>query len=247
MIDLFSKGKRSFYRKKKLKILFLLTRQLWIVFLLACSTIYADATTFKSSLWSQILASHPFSTNSKFLYLLEGQLRLDAQGKTLDTTVIRLGLGYQLTKRAQLFAGYTGFPTTNEQGDWIIGEQRCWQQLNLIIRPSQRLYTTSSTRLEQRFIKNESGTGLRLREKIKVFWQNPQEGNLTPVVSDEVFLNLNHPDWVTKELISQNRFFIGLAIPLNNNRQLNLGYMNVYQFSSPDNINRNVLFISLSI
>ena len=66
----------------------------------------------------------------------------------------------------------------------------------------------------------------------------------TPIIWDEIFINLNNPVWVNPQTISQNRAFAGIRFPLNTKANLVLGYLNQYHLQATQNQNNNIIFIN---
>ncbi|GAG77321.1 unnamed protein product [marine sediment metagenome] len=143
--------------------------------------------------------------------------------------------------------GYDFVPfSTRSTGD-IEFENRPWQQLLWQILGTQNATIVLRTRLEQRFRSLENSTALRLRQNIKLTLPKAIANKLTPILFDEMFFNLNHPEWVNKNDINQNRLFMGIQIPIKKNNFLQVGYLNQYEFRSPNNRMSHVFMLSLII
>lgn len=62
------------------------------------------------------------------------------------------------------------------------------------------------------------------------------------VLADEIFLQLNQPDWVPDRVFSQNRAAIGVEIPVNQSVSYEMGYLNQFNVGSPDQMSHVVYF-----
>ena len=48
------------------------------------------------------------------------------------------------------------------------------------------------------------------------------------VISNEIFMNLNHTNWIITQTLDQNRAYIGIEQALSKSAFLSIGYMNQY-------------------
>lgn len=155
---------------------------------------------------------------------VQGRWRND--GESLDAVLVRPGLGYALTERITLFAGYA-WVENDPRRRKPFSEHRIWQQLTWNV-PAERFALQSRTRLEQRFIDEE--TGWRLREFVKLTVPLRSDRRLFLSAYDELFFDLDETDWGQRPGFRQNRAFLGLGWVLDEARQVSLeaGYLNVW-------------------
>lgn len=157
---------------------------------------------------------------------LDVQDRQRDEGETFDTFLFRPGLGYALTPRVTTFVGYAlvGSDPANRESFF---EHRAWQQLSWNL-PVEGFTLQSRTRLEQRFVEDESETGVRLREFVKVTVPLGGARSCFASLYDEVFVDMNDTAWGQRVGLRQNRAFVGLGWFLDDARRywLEVGYLN---------------------
>lgn len=163
---------------------------------------------------------------SRLRYWLEAQARFDDDASHLQQDFLRPGLGYDLTPRVTIWAGYGWFDTELQDGR-DFGEHRIWQQVTWSgAAPLAGFAPGTRTRLEQRLVEDAGDTGLRLRQLFR--GQRPLAGPWSLVLQDEVFVNLNDTDAGTAAGFDQNRAFAGVAWQFAPLARLELGYLNQF-------------------
>jgi len=183
--------------------------------------------------------------NSDFQYIALLQLRLAFDSPVFDTGVIRIGLGYPIAKSLNLWFGYDLLPTQNANTRKFSAEERPWQQFLWEMPVKRPGLVMFRCRLEERMNSKEPGLALRLRQRISLQMRNNKIGDIaTPIVSDEIFFNLNHPDWVGHRAINQNRLYAGFDISLSQHRVLQVGYLNQAEFRMNANSMSHIVFLS---
>lgn len=237
-----NRNKSNIYLRK-INSLFIIKRQL-IFFILFLVIGNADASRQESGLWAGLSSSRLFNQESRWLYLFSTQQRFNFQNPATNTLNIRAGLGYQIAPRWQILSGYHIFITTNQPNQWKVRQQRIWQQLNWIIKPTNQGFVNSSARLEQRFRNNDKQFAWRMRAKIQWFTFKPNRGKTTPYIANEVLINLNQTSLTTPYVFNQNRFFIGISIPISEKERIIISYLNLFELDKPQNIVRHILLLN---
>ncbi len=141
------------------------------------------------------------------------------------TGIVRPGLGWDLADWITVYAGYAWIPQVGEStADELLSEHRAWEQL-LLQRRVGELTLGLRPRLEQRFLEAQPEVGHRLR-----LWGRaavPVGGDLSLVLTDEVFLGLGATAW-SPSGFDQNRLFVGPALPVSEVGRVELGYTNTF-------------------
>ena len=106
-----------------------------------------------------------------------------------------------------------------------LDEYRIWEQA-LWHRQIDSTSIISRTRLEERKSLYFSEWAMRLRERLTI--STPMTQNLSMVISNEIFMNLNHTNWIITQTLDQNRAYIGIEQALSKSAFLSIGYMNQY-------------------
>ena len=198
-------------------------------------------------LWTNFSATGAIKDSKKFKYMLDVQARFGDNESAFEKGLIRTGLGYQLKANFSLWAGYGWFPTIPSETTKVIHEQRLFQQASWNIVKKDKLSTSLRSRLEQRTLQDEPQWAWRLNERLSFKFTKALHDKYTPVLSNEIRFNLNHPDWVSANTISENRAFIGLSFPTSKNTNLLIGYLNQYKFKPSGNSMNHNLYVSLKL
>lgn len=193
--------------------------------------------------WTSYDLTGPITKDKKFKFNVQPNLRFVDDRYKFEEAVLHISAGYQASKKISLWLGNTGKATKDFDGD-VTEEYRIWEQLiwdDLVTSKTTKI--KSRTRLEQRKEIDTAHWAVRLREKLT--WNYKTKCmKYSLIVSDELFFNLNHPDWVSQNRLSQNRAFFGIGKDIDKKSSFEIGYMNQYQFSGT-NQNNHILYLGL--
>lgn len=199
--------------------------------------------TESTGFWTQAVAEGNFSNLND--ELSSTRLWLESQGRFNDANpmenmnfyqgMLRSALGYAVTDRLTLWAGYTYLPTEN-YGQGYNGEQDAWPAIRYIF-PTKIGTVTLREMVEMRFVRGDA-PGIRPRTLIKLIHPFEFEPRLGLVLWDEFFFNLNNvannPNGGYSGF-NQNRAFAGVSWIFNENTRFEFGYMNlIANKSKPD-------------
>jgi len=215
-----------------------------VCFISAC---WALPTENHGKLWANINKKGTVGEyNLKYIAQLHGRFGFDSP--IFNSAILRLGMGYPLSQALSVWLGYDLAPNKNVRTNEFSVEQRIWQQLTWKIPAQTAAPLTSRTRLEERMSSKNSGVALRLRQKISLRFVSVLIGGLAvPVISNEIFFNLNHPDWVTNKAVDQNRFAVGVEIHRGEGAILGIGYMNQIEFRETVNRINHIFYVSCTL
>ena len=184
--------------------------------------------------WTQAVAEGNLSTIGESLssvrLWLEGQGRFNNANPMSNMNwyqgMARTAMGYAITDRLTVWAGYTYLPTEN-YGMGYIGEQDVWPAVRYIF-PTRIGSITLREMVENRFVAGDA-PGVRSRGLIKLIHPFEFEPRLGLVVWDEAFFNLNNV--ANNPLLgysgfNQNRAFAGFSWTFDQNVRMEFGYMN---------------------
>ena len=192
--------------------------------------------------WLNLTATGNFDRESKnfgqFKYWLEGQERFGDDSSRMSQTLARLGVGYMVTENLSLWLGYAWVYTEEPFTSNPFEENRIWEQI-LWSKKYQTFSLTSRTRMEQRFMDNDTKAAFRLRQMIKFVRPFASAPNFSFVTSDEVFWHHNDYRGGNGQGLDQNRYFIGLGYKFSPTFTTEAGYMNQYirRFGVPNFLN----------
>ena len=243
---------------KKINI-FILLAALGLIF---SSQATADKTVEDFQVWGQIAAQGNFGfvnpnnpDLTKFKWWMEGQGRFGNDASQFTQSLIRPGLGYAITDKVVVWAGYAWAPTCepiNRVG--CFDEHRIWQQVTWSDNFSFGRLSTRS-RFEQRFFNHQAplpgdnDVAHRFRQLIKLAVPMPSvDPNLSFIVQSELFIAMttidNNPGFISRGY-DQNRAFVGLAYKVNPYATFELGYMNQFinrpHSARPDQMMHNLV------
>lgn len=179
-----------------------------------------------------------------WVWSMDTNPRYRNEGKHLDALYLRPAVFYKLNRQTSLWLGHDtiiGHPA----GKSAYHETRWYEQFQYQFDPISTLTFSNRTRLEERTRAGFHDTGHRLRQMIKVTMPLKYHPQLSMVIYDELFINLNTPDWGAKRGIDQNRLFMGGHWKLNQTSYLEAGYLNQSVNKTSTNLENHVITTTL--
>jgi hypothetical protein len=193
------------------------------------SAVSADDLTEDSGAWLQAVAEGSMSFIDPSLkngrIWVEGQSRFDRDWSHWYQGMVRTAVGYSLSDRATIWAGYTWLPTQNI-GKSYVSQQDIWPAFRYVL-PTEIGTFTFRTMWETNFI-NGDQVRERPRQMIKFMHPLEFEPRLSLIAWDEAFYRVNSTTFGGKSGFDQNRAFAGFGWSFNKNVRTELGYMNLY-------------------
>lgn len=156
---------------------------------------------------------------------LEGQARFDNDWGHWYQGMVRTAVGYSLSERATIWAGYTWLPTQNINKPYL-SQQDVWPAFRYVL-PTDIGTFTFRTMWETNFVVGDQ-VRERPRQMIKFMHPFEFEPRLSFIAWDEAFYRINTTSWGGKTGFDQNRAFAGIGWSFNKNVRTELGYMNQY-------------------
>jgi len=156
---------------------------------------------------------------------LEGQSRFDDNWNHWYQGMVRTAIGYSLSDRATIWAGYTWLPTQN-LGKSYVAQQDVWPAFRYVM-PTSLGTLTFRTMFESNFLQ---GDDVRYRPRQMIRFMHPLEfePRLSLIGWDEFFIRMNSTRSGGQSGFDQNRAFAGLGWTFNKNVRTEVGYMNNY-------------------
>lgn len=181
------------------------------------------------NIWLAQTAS--INAGDKAVIWLEAQERFTNDASRLGQLLLRPALGYKLDGSTTAFIGY-GYVLTDPEGPPQTNEHRVFQQLSFrLLGDGKGTTLTARTRLEQRWLEEQPGTGWRLRQQVRL--TTPVADKLTGVVWTEPFIGFNETGF-QRSGIGVWRNFVGVSLPLGKAVKIEPGYLNQYVVRSGD-------------
>ena len=157
---------------------------------------------------------------------LEGQYRRDNDWNRWQG-VLRVALGYSLSERATIWAGYTWVPTENT-GKPYKSQQEVWPAFRYNL-PTRLGTVTFRTMIETNFMPgNGDDVRIQPRQMIRLIHPLEYDPRLSLITWDEVLLRLNTTPASGQAGFNQNRAFAGLGWTFNKSFRAEAGYLNQY-------------------
>lgn len=195
-----------------------------------------------NNLWAhntnnRIWSSLGFNGNyGKFSYQLEPQLRINENPVQFHQFLTNLGGGYNFSSCWALWAGAT--QNLNRQNNGSYNRQfRFWEQI-FYRQPIGPIGLILRNRFEQRKRLDYKHWNYRARERIIL--TKPLTATINLIGYDEVFFNLNRPEWVRSRWFDQNRVFIGLNQQASELLIFEVAYIHQLIFTTPTQLNHVV-------
>jgi len=195
------------------------------------SNVHADDLLQDAGSWLQVVGEGSLKfidpSLEKGRIWMEGQSRWDDNWQHWYQGMARVALGYSLSDRATVWAGYTYLPTQN-LGRPSIQQQDVWPGFRYVL-PTDFGTFTFRTLLEANFLPRNNGD-VRFRPRQMIRFSHPlqSEPRLSLIVWDEVFVRINSTRSGGESGFDQNRAFAGLGWSFTPNLRTELGYMNQY-------------------
>lgn len=173
--------------------------------------------------WLALATTESIAQDSKWLYWFDGHARSRDDANGLGVSIIRPGIGYRISSKLTLWAGYGRIVARRDGPD--AQENRVWQQATYPITQVLGGKLSGRTRLEQRRIEGADNTGHRIRQFFR--WSRPIGGsNWSWLIANETFIGFNETDFGQQSGYQQNRAFAGLALQVAEGKRLEVTYLN---------------------
>jgi hypothetical protein len=169
-------------------------------------------------IWTPVYLTVNFTDKIQGWY--EAQPRFGDDASQVNQLLLRTALGYTFARHWSIWQGYAWTPNIEPT---FKTENRIYQQL-LYVQQFPAIKLMSRTRLEERWIKDVSGTAVRFRTLLRGQVPLSDEGRWGLVVQDEIFFNLNSPTNGPDSGLDQNRLFVGINRALNAHLNVDAGY-----------------------
>ncbi len=210
-----------------------LSALLALCFLTGSPLVQADDVEESLKFWYRLhitsQAPTEFDDFNRFLYLIDLQARFKDSGEYLfEQADVRTALGYQTHQRVSVWLGYVWRPTREGDTSHFDYENRIFQQLSVALFEHPRFTLDTRTRLEERKDTDCATWAWRFRQKLTLTLPQMIHAKVIPIITEEIFFNLNHPDWVGNQTLDRNRVFIGVLVPMTETVTLEFGYLNQY-------------------
>ena len=169
-------------------------------------------------IWTPVYLTVNFTDKIQGWY--EAQPRFGDDASQVNQLLLRTALGYRVADHWSIWQGYAWTPDIEPK---FKTENRIYQQL-LYIQKFPAIKIMSRTRLEQRWIKDVSGTAVRFRTLLRGQVPLGDQGRWSIVGQDEIFFNLNSPTNGPDDGLDQNRLFVGINRVMNEHLNVDAGY-----------------------
>lgn len=193
--------------------------------LISCKNAIAE-TIEDGRYWFSLYTQGPLPKEN-FYWSLDIHPRWREEGRHFDTLILRPSLFYKISPKTSVWLGYDTIKN-HPQSQASFQENRLWEQVMHQFEPFGALTLTVRTRFEQRDREDYSDIAHRLRQMVRATTPSSLHQQLSWVVWDELFINLNQTDWGVMRGTDQNRLFLGANWKFDELSNLEVGYINQY-------------------
>ncbi len=193
--------------------------------LISCKNAIAE-TIEDGRYWFSLYTQGPLPKEN-FYWSLDIHPRWREEGRHFDTLILRPSLFYKISPKTSVWLGYDTIKN-HPQSQASFQENRLWEQVMHQFEPFSGLTLTVRTRFEQRDREDYSDIAHRLRQMVRATTPSSIHQQLSWVVWDELFINLNQTDWGVMRGTDQNRLFLGANWKFDDLSNLEVGYINQY-------------------
>lgn len=211
----------------------------YLVYLIACllvtKSLVVNAAEEDTRLWQTVIAEGNVAKDLRWYAEVQGRWKDDF--KNFDQAFFRPAINYAVTDKASLWLGYLYADTKTAKGHTY--EDRWWQQFQYTSKYNDLTWLLRS-RFEQRHLDSGDKTAHRFRQQVRTSWPINGRADLSYLIWDEFFWNLNDSQWAGDSGFNQNRLFTGLMWKCTPSSRIEIGYLNQYVNGSnnaPDQMN----------
>lgn len=179
---------------------------------------------------------------SNYLVFLELAPRTKHDNGEFSQIIVRPLIGYKLTKKLQLWLGYTWQGEYGKETDFDLATEDFMQQVQWIDNWTPQVNFQYRFRFEERFFENED-TAYRMRHRFRLTYTLP-ETQAYLIALDELFVyfnSINHGRLANSVQpgINQNRSYVGIGYKITPKINIDTGYQFQYinNFGAPDGAN----------
>lgn len=176
--------------------------------------------------WNALFLQDHVKSELPLRWWFDGHYRLFEDNNGFGQSIVRPGLGLDVTDNSTLWAGYGWIRTSPIQGA-DVDEHRIWQQWTWSEAVDDFKFA-ARTRFEQRHFESFNDTGLRIRQFVRGQVNLGPCSKRTFVIWDELFVALNDTDFGQRSGFDQNRAFVGFGFKHRHSSpwRVEVGYMN---------------------
>jgi hypothetical protein len=205
--------------------------------LLVCAVDAAAQTVTDERVWLAATFSERGSATDPWRWSFDSYLRTREGVSEVDVVALRAMLTRVISPRSSIGGGYQIAPSFPAAGGTAV-EQRVFGQY-VWTAPAAGGTLSIRTRLEARFIEDNSGTAARLRQQIRFSRALRRGSRVAGLVYDEIFFHLNDTARAARG-VDQNRAFGGLAVTISPSARVEAGYVSQWypgHRGAPDRMN----------
>jgi hypothetical protein len=216
-----------------------------------CNNVQATSATSDFQIWVPININ--LKLTEKLRGFLEFQPRVGSDASHLSSMIVRPALGWALTPKATLWAGYLmSADPIGPTSDTYRIENRVWQGFSWKDTANEKQFIWEArNRLEERFLPGNSIPSFRWRTRFRAEQLIPHYSFLSVIASEEIFVNLNNNahNAQLQAGANQNRLYLGLGYRFAPEFQVESGYLyqHVWKNAPPADQNNGIWMTNLNL
>jgi hypothetical protein len=221
-----------------------ISRSLFAGLYLCCHAVFAEDAVHKTKSWNGVTVYGSLTEDKCIKYFLESQLRfVDDHVNKFETVYLEGGVGRQVLQNLVLWFGFR-WDTFNDYTGGIGNDTVLWQQFSWDIYKTDYIKIVDRTRVEEIMYHSHNNVFVLFNQRVAIEIPIDQANKYYIAFYESIYLQINHPEWVTNKLLNQNRAFVGLKYRVGQHDSIYFGYINQYQFNEPD-VNNNIVGLRL--
>jgi len=217
--------------------------QILVSFLMCMLTHKAYGLQESTGLWLDAAINDRIPTLTKWHYNIEGQLRFKDLANYYELTKVYAGIEYRYKPGLNLSGGY--FWSSHNPLSDSVRENGLWEEIVAEVIKKDNFVLRNRTRFEQYSRMHQPQWQSRVREKIALYFPNKITNKFVPLVSNEIFVKLNDPEWSNDKAVQENRLFIGTDFQATSTIFWQIGYLQRLQFQTTGNKLSNILYVGI--
>lgn len=234
----------SIQRPERLPTMIRRLTPLLLLGLLATQTLYAKPLQQETKLWLNLMSNKAISKNGKWRFSPWVYVRLFNPNHVFDQGLAQGLVGYQWTPRMITWLGFNYVPMVINATGKYTAEKRGIAQLTVALSQRGNHTFALGNRVELRIRNNEAHPAWRYRQGVVLIFPNVFKKGRGVILREQLYFNLNHPRWVNRQTINQNRFLAGvLNFSATTKRQWILGYLNQFVVRDASNAMEHYLYL----
>ena len=234
--------------KTKLRSIYLLVIAIIAIFLLPSASASSRAVKHRGNAWMSFHWEGPISdADPNVLYLFKLQERMTNNEVPHGTGIAFFGLGYKSEPDVKLWLIYRFQAFIPEDSESMRYENRFAGNVTQKVYDNDYFQLVSRSMLELRKRTSNRQWLWRFRQGFKFVFHHTFLDGYTPIIFEEVLININRVSWTDNQTFEQHRVLVGFSRQLSSHTKGIGGYLNQFVSRRPRNKMNHIMYVELQI